>query len=162
MRAYSIAVARKNTNRNHFSTQIRTKPTENEKSKTVTTLIMHTSPAGIYQGAKVRYHIKYCSRCGSSHGCTSQTPHLLRVYHAAKFHCNYFVPISCQLCTGYYTPVSSDHTSVFLSVQCNVQHWTEYKTTLASIRCPSGVRPPGDYGQHCESSLGPIFTKFGT
>jgi len=42
----------------------------------------------------------------------------------------------------------------FLSVQCNVQHWTEYKTTLAS------VRPDGNYGQHCELSSGPIFTKF--
>ena len=48
----------------------------------------------------------------------------------------------------------------FLSVQCNVQHWTEYKTTLASVR-PSGVRPDGNYGQHCELSSGPIFTKFG-
>jgi len=24
-----------------------------------------------------------------------------------------------------------------LSVQCNVQHWTEYEITLASVRCPS-------------------------
>jgi len=28
----------------------------------------------------------------------------------------------------------------FLSVQCNVQHWTEYKITLASVQCPS-IRP---------------------
>ena len=60
-----------------------------------------------------------------------------------------------------------------LSVQCNVQHWTEYKTTLASVRPsvhpsirpsvrPSGVRPDGNYGQDCELSFGPIFTKFGT
>ena len=34
-----------------------------------------------------------------------------------------------------------------------------YKFTLA---CPSGVRPPGDYGQDCELSFGPIFTRFGT
>ena len=56
-----------------------------------------------------------------------------------------------------------------LSVQCNLQHWTEYKFTLASVRPsvrpsvdPSGVRPDGNYGQHCEPSFGPIFTKFGT
>ena len=51
-----------------------------------------------------------------------------------------------------------------LSVQCNVQHWTEYKTTLASVHPsvrPSGVRPNGNYGKHCELSSGPIFTKFG-
>ena len=29
----------------------------------------------------------------------------------------------------------------FLSVQCNVQHWTEYKITLASVRWSSGVCP---------------------
>jgi len=26
---------------------------------------------------------------------------------------------------------------LFLSVQCNIQHWTEYKFNLASVRCPS-------------------------
>jgi len=51
---------------------------------------------------------------------------------------------------------------ILLSVQCNVQHRTEYKFTLASGVRPSGVRPPGDYGQHCELSFGPIFTKIGT
>jgi len=30
-----------------------------------------------------------------------------------------------------------------------------------SVRCPSAARPVGDYGQHCELSFGPIFTKFG-
>jgi len=40
------------------------------------------------------------------------------------------------------------HLKTFSSVQCNVQHWTEYKTTLASlrpsirpsVRCPSTVQ----------------------
>ena len=64
------------------------------------------------------------------------------------------------------------HELLLLSVQCNVQHWTEYKTTLASVRPsvhpsirpsvrPSGVRPDGNYGQHCELSFRPIYTKFG-
>ena len=34
--------------------------------------------------------------------------------------------------------------------QCNVQHWTEYKITLASVRCPSTRRlRPRLWGQFC-------------
>ena len=63
--------------------------------------------------------------------------------------------------------------TLFLSVQCNVQHWTEYKTTLASVR-PSvhpsirpSVRPVSVQTAitakivSLEVSFGPIFTKFG-
>jgi len=43
-------------------------------------------------------------------------------------------------------------------MQCALtEYWTDYKFTLA---CPPSVRPPGDYGQYCEFSFGPIFTKF--
>ena len=34
--------------------------------------------------------------------------------------------------------------------------------SLASVRCPSVFRPPGDYSQDCELRFGPIFTKFRT
>ena len=33
---------------------------------------------------------------------------------------------------------------------------------IISLSISSGVRTPGDYGQDCELSFGPIFTKFGT